>query len=182
MAASTTKVVLLSVLAALALVAAGCNSSTDDPEVSENIVSVASADPTEACVDYDGEDQDGTIVFTGVLQSILLESRARGTSPPSVWQDVVFSDVRISYEMDVDGAIPAPAPRTEAVQVTVQAGGATEYPMTTVEAVDVADGHFERGDRGRIVLEFHGEDVSGKPATASGNIRLFTASECEGGN
>jgi hypothetical protein len=180
MAASTKKeLLLLTVLSTLLLVAAGCNSSTDDPDVSDSIVSMASADPTEACVDYDGEeDEAGVIVFSGVTQAITLESRLRGTDPPAVWQDVVLSQVRISYDMTVDGAVPAPAPQVKAMQGTVPAGGTLEYPMVTVEAVDVADGRFERGDQGRIVLEFSGEDVSGKPVTATGNIRLFTASEC----
>jgi hypothetical protein len=176
----STGLVWLAILAGFAVILAGCNSATDDPDVSDNLVSVASADPTEACVDYDGEEQDGSIVYSGVLQDITLESRPRGGSGDSVWQDVIFDEVVITYDMD-EGA--APAPKTEAVQVTVPAGGTTDYPLVTVEAVDVADPTlFERGASGRIVLEFRGENVSGKPASASGNIRLFTASICGGGN
>lgn len=176
----------LALLLALSLPAGGCNSSTDDPDVSDNLVTVAGADPTEACVDWDGEpgeDANGDPVteFFGVNQSILLQSRPRGAVEDSVWQDVIFDEVRIAYEME-EGL--APPPRVEAVsEGTVPAGGTLDYPMETVLGSDVANpAYFEQGARGRIILEFRGENVAGKPATAEGNIRLFTASICEGGN
>lgn len=181
-----TRLTALSFLVVVLLLGFGCNSATDDPDVSDNLVVMTSADPTEACVDYDGVEEDvngvPTIVYTGVTQTINLESRPRGTGGTSAWQDVIFTDVTITYEMD-SGLAPPPGTFPVAGQLIVTSGGATAYPMVTVQAEDIADpNYFESGSRGRIVLEFSGEDVSGKPATATGNIRLFTASECEGGN
>lgn len=172
---------LIALICVLAVVSAGCNSDTDDPGISVNNVTVASISPTDACVDIDGEptdtDGDGTVdsnVFTSVLQQIAFDSRTRNNF--SVHNDVIFSAVDIDYIMT---AGPAPPNRTDAVTITVPAGGTASTGLNTVQARDVPS--FDSTSRGAIRLTFRGEDVTGEPATATGQTELHIATIC-GGN
>ncbi|HHN73853.1 MAG TPA: hypothetical protein ENK10_01360 [Acidobacteria bacterium] len=178
------KVRIWSPLAALGLVAAltlvACNNATDDLETSENVVTVSSVDPLNACVDVDGKlvdlDGDGTketTVYSSVLQDINFDSRLRGQSN-GVWSDVIFSSVAINYTLEGN----APPNRNEAVTITVPAGGTATQELTTVLATDIAAGFFSLGEKGRIDLIFRGKDASGKPMTARGQIPVETATSC----
>ena len=79
----TSKTTLLMLLAAgsLAVFAVGCNDATDDPDVSDNLLTIESVSPTTCCVDVDGQifDTDGdgttdTTVVTGVTQRFTIGS------------------------------------------------------------------------------------------------------------
>ncbi|MDQ7008138.1 MAG: hypothetical protein Q9Q40_12995 [Acidobacteriota bacterium] len=171
-------------LAALGLVvvltAVACNNATDDPGVSENVVTVSSVNPLTACVDVDGElvdlDGDGTketTVYSSVTQTINFDSRLRGQAG-GAWNDVIFSSVDINYILDGS----APPDRSESVTITVPAGGTASQELTTVLATDIAAGFFSLGERGRIDLVFRGEDASGEPMTARGQVPVETATSC----
>ena len=170
--------VALGLVAAVTMVA--CNDSTDDPGISENLVTVSSVAPLNACVDVDGKlvdlDGDGTketTVYESVIQEINFDSRLRGTAA-GAFNDVIFSTVNINYILDGS----APPNRTEAVTITVPAGETAAQELTTVLATDIAAGYFSLGEGGRIDLIFHGEDASGEPMTARGQIPVETATGC----
>jgi hypothetical protein len=153
---------------ALALVGAfGCNSATDDPDVSNNLVTVSSFDPVDACADYDGEladlDGDGTeddVVYTDVVQQVNFDSRMRGSGEPSAFNDVIFKQVRYDYEFDA--GTPPPS-RVEDITVTVPAGGGASVGLTTILAQDVRD-FIDGATRGSVKLTFTGEDAAGEDA------------------
>ncbi len=179
------KVFPLSVLVLLvvSLLAWGCNSSTDDPKISENLVTVKSANPTEACVDVDGElvdlDEDGTketTVFESTDQTISFDSRKR-VDGVGEFSDVIFTRVEISYELN---AGTPPPTRTEGLTITVPAGGTASHGMTTVLSTDVAAGYFVLGAQGWVHLRFTGRDASGKPADAEGQFQIRTVTACGG--
>ncbi len=173
---------LVLLMAVVALVAIGCNSSIDDPDKSENQVTVSGAKPTEACVDVDGElideDGDGTKesrVFTSFEQTIGFSSRVRaGAKGP--FHDVIFTSVDIAYSMGRS----APPNRTEGVTITVPSGGTSNHGMTTILSTDTAAGYFILGDKGWIDMTFRGKDAAGKPMTATGRFQVRTATACGG--
>ncbi|MDH3283231.1 MAG: hypothetical protein OEQ13_00680 [Acidobacteriota bacterium] len=173
--------------AALALLFAfgvvACNDVTDDPKISDNLVSLSGFAPLSACVDIDGElidtTGDGTLdtsVFTSVVQSAGFDSRIRGTSS-SGFNDVIFTSVDISYEL-TGAPMGVPAPRTETITVTVPAGGSASVPVTSVLAGDVVAGFFDLATRGNVLMTFRGADVTGEPASATGRSPLETANIC----
>ncbi|UCF66368.1 MAG: hypothetical protein JSV80_11285, partial [Acidobacteriota bacterium] len=80
-------------LGAFVIVVVGCNETLDDPDISENIISIVSVEPRNACVDVDG-DESGT--FWSIEQTINFQSRLRGTTL-SNFNDVVFTRVQFDY-------------------------------------------------------------------------------------
>ncbi|GEM_PF-2757174 len=166
-----------------ALTAVGCNSNIEDPQESQNQVTVASVVPLQACVDYDGVmmdvDGDGTEepVYFGVAQDVKLQSRIRGNTGINKFSDVIFSSVTISYALS-SGVNPPE--RIEAVTITVPADGFATQGIETVLGRDVVPpGFFGPGVTGTIYLRFRGEDAQGLPASATGQIPLATASVCD---
>jgi len=171
------------VILALMVVALGyaCNDTTDDPEVSGNLVSVAGFSPSSACVDFDGEpvdeDGDGTAdftAFTSVVQDVLLDSRIRGDNPNSEFLDVIFSSVEIEYS--ISGGT-APPDRVDLITATVPAGGTATVGVTTVLAGDIS-GNFMGGTSGNATMTFKGEDASGEPVSAVGQTPIESANVC----
>lgn len=170
---------------ALAILAAGCNSSTDDPGISGNLVSISAIDPTEACVDVDGAlldlDGDGTkddLVFVSTENAVNFESITRGLEPPTGFKDVNFTRMDVVYEIT---AGPQPPSRlNEGIAITVPAGGTAEFPLTTVFAQDIIDGFFTGDTRGSIRITFRGADLAGEPATTTGLLPIRAVSVCEG--
>ena len=174
----------LLVLAVLALAAAtmlACNSATDDPDQSENMVKVTGFEPLGACVDIDGQmmdtNGDGTDeqVFVDVLNTAQLTSYLRGTASSSM-NDVVFTEMEIRYDLDIGSPPPT---RREGVQVTVPAGGTASVDITTVESKDIPV-YFHGGEEGNIVITFRGKDVSGEPVVTTGRLPIYTRTVCEG--
>ncbi len=168
-------------LAVVAFLATGCNSSIDDPDVSNSQLSVAAISPSEACVDWDGTqidtDGDGTLDGTAYFstdQVVNFESRVRGSNANSPWNDVVLTECEISYKMDI--GFPPP-PRRFGVQVSIPANGTGSVGLTTVDPNDVP-AFFGPGDQGSIILRFSGKDAGGEPVSVSGSTRLLTATEC----
>ena len=175
-------VLVLAVVALAAFLLAGCNSATDEPDQSDNLVSVDSFDPLAACVDVDGEmvdvDGDGTKeqVFMDVVNTANFVSRMRGDASSS-FNDVTFTDMEIRYDMRV--GTPPPT-RREAVTITVPAGGTASADITTVQAYDIPV-YFHLGDEGDIVITFRGKDASGEKATTRARLPLYTRTVCEEG-
>ena len=61
-----------------------CNDATDDPEISDNLVSVAGFNASSACVDYDGEPVEVPFVDVEKANSMYQFTRAdfrKDTSP-----------------------------------------------------------------------------------------------------
>lgn len=145
-------------LAVLGLIAggAGCNSATDDPDTSENQISVAAVSPTTACVDVDG---DGTTIYN-VLQDFTLQSRTRGSNGGAVWNDAYINSVDITYTMDDGGSVPPPL--SLGLSLTVKANSTGTTPVETVP-VSYIPAYFPAAGRlGHITLKFKGRDAGGE--------------------
>lgn len=158
-----------------------CNDATDDPEVSDNLVTVAGFSPSSACADFDGvpidEDEDGTIdfiAFIAVNQNVMLDSRIRGNTPNSEFLDVIFTSVDIEYA--ITGGT-APADRTDLITVTIPAGGNATVGITTILAGDIS-GNFMSGTSGSATMTFRGADVTGEPVSAVGQTPIESANVC----
>ncbi len=148
----------IAALGAVLLLASACNSGTDDPDVSQNILSVALVSPTTACVDYDG---DGTAI-TNVLQNFTIQSRVRGTATgtSAVWNDAIIEAADISYTM-TDGLGDIPAKRI-GVTLTVKANNTGTTSVETVSVAYVAQYFNTPGREGQITLRFSGHDAGGE--------------------
>ncbi len=176
-----TRLFLVLAVAGLATVLlAGCNSATDDPDQSENLVNVDSFDPVAACVDVDGKlvdvDGDGTKdqVFYDTINTANFTSRMRGQAN-SAFNDVTFTTMEIRYDMKI--GTPPPR-REEGVQITVPAGGTASVDITTVEAPDIPV-YFHGGEVGDVVITFRGRDASGEKAVTRARLPIYTRTECE---
>lgn len=164
-------------VAAAAALLCGCNDATDNPTKSESLLAVAKVDPPTACIDIDGTlNGQGQTVYTGVNQEVILESRVRGTSGSSAFNDVIIEEYEIRYEMNP--GFPPPN-RVQGVSITVPADGLSEATsIATVLPQDIPT-YFSATDRGTIVVIFRGHDVGGEPASATGRIPIITATECQ---
>ncbi len=174
----------LGAVAVLVLGAAACNSSIDDPDVSDAIVSVASYVPSTACIDVDGslDETAGTTTYTDAAQTLVFESRVRGTGGDSVWLDVILTSVDVSYTMTDPGLVPAPF-TTSIGAVTVPAGGTgTLLTFRTVPVGYIGPGaeFSSAGRQGTAKLVFHGKDAGGNPVTVTGTAAIGTYTACDG--
>jgi hypothetical protein len=173
---------LLAALAALLLLGTvACNEATDDPEISDNLVTVAGFSPLSACVDYDGEpvdeNGDGTAdftTFTSVVQTVTFDSRLRGSSS-GPFLDVILTNVDVAYDL-INGTNPAA--RTETITVTVPAGGTASVPVTSVLASDIAAGNFGSSTTGNILMTFRGADATGEPVSTVGRTPVESVNFC----
>ncbi len=167
----------------------GCNKSIGDPSDAENQVTVANVDPNMACADIDGTVQQsgegggGTVVFYDAKNKLTFESRVRGNADmtDSVWSDVIFTSVDITYQMNDGGDAPAPWIGRPAPAITVKANSTTTVDMITVPVADIGPGRAlaESGRLGVITMVFHGKDAANQPATASVKIPLGTYNACQ---
>ncbi len=168
---------------AVAGLAAGCSDATDDPGISGNLVTVSGVDPTEACIDVDGElvdlDGDGTeeTVFTSTENSINFTSTLRGSSSGD-FKDVLFTSMDVVYVITA-GPVP-PNRLNELISIEVPAGGSADFGMTTVEAQDIIDGFFTGATEGSVRVTFRGADLSGEPASTTAQMPIRAVSVCEG--
>lgn len=155
----------------------GCNDATDHPTKSESILSVSKIDPPAACIDIDGtQNAQGQTVFTGVNQEVILESRVRGSSGSSAFNDAIITEYEIRYEMNP--GFPPPN-RIQGVSITVPADGLSQSTsIPTVLPQDIPT-YFSSTDRGTIVIIFRGHDVGGEPVSTTGRIPMVMASECQ---
>jgi hypothetical protein len=176
-------------LLAIALVApalvllAACNKAIDDPSTSENQVTVAAVQPDTACVDVDGTLQQGStagITYQDAIQKLTFDSRVRGTTDAgSVWSDVIFTSIDVSYEMLDGGATPAPWV-ARPVSITVPANGTKTATLVTVPVAYIGPGlPLETPGRlGVITMVFHGTDAANQPYSTSVRIPLGTYTQC----
>ena len=180
---ATIKITLFAIaLVAPALVLlAACNKSIGDPNTSENQVTVAAVKPDTACVDIDGTLLGSQIVYQDALQKFTFDSRVRGTTDAgSVWSDVIFTSIDMSYEM-LDGGATPPSWTNRPVAITVPANGTTDVSLVTVPVAYIGPGMVldTSGRLGVITMTFHGADAANQPYQTTVRVPLGTYNACQ---
>lgn len=172
----------LVIVLGLTVMAGACNDEIDDEDESPNLLTITSADPSNICVDEDGEpvdeDGDGTITvpdeifFVDVPVSFTITSTLKNAAAASPFNDIVLSSVEISYS----GGATAPS-RSSGLTIEVPAGGSASVGVIAVSATDIPGG-FAPGARGTASFVFKGQDLAGKPARVKTTMPYETKSIC----
>ncbi|MEW5805926.1 MAG: hypothetical protein AB1756_00990 [Acidobacteriota bacterium] len=137
----------------------GCNSSTDDPDYSDSIVTIISVEPMPFCsvplpdANQVYHDDNATFTFSNQPRNI----DAEGT----FYNDVVLNRYVVSYS---GGVAPS---FSQNISVRVPSGGTAQFSTVVVRAVDKMAGYFTPGVDVDTTVIFYGKDVAGEDVQTS---------------
>jgi hypothetical protein len=157
---SSVSVTLRVLLAALVLALAGCaNGDIDDPDASNAILTITKIEPSLVEVSPASPPAD-------FLVAVTVDSTIR--TPGASYTDVILNKVTLLYDPPLASGV---ASTSTTVTLTVPSGGT--LTITNVPVVEVGDVGAGDLNTERVVTVFvEGEDLLGKPASATGTMTL----------
>jgi len=171
------KFLFASAIVLLTLINPSCNTTTDDPGLSDSFLTIVSIEPVPFCsVPLPDESQiysDDNATFT--VANDLRDIDAKG----SFYNDVILTGYTISYEFP-DGQGSAPS-FNQTLYVMVPKGGQATLDLIVVRAIDKVAGYFTPGVDVNAKVRIYGKDVGGEDAQTAATFTINFRSVC-GGN
>ncbi len=153
-----------------------CNSTIDNPDYGDSILTIDSIEPIPFC---SVPLPDGNQVYWDDNATFTISNEVRNIdSKGSFYNDVVLSRYAVSYTFP-SGQGSAPS-FEQNFNVVVPKGGQVTLDLVVVRAQDKMDGYFTAGEDVNCRVSFYGKDVAGDDVQTSGAFTINFRDVCEG--